>query len=71
MVNFYNIKIDNEYITADVWNEMNNKKEFIRAKLDGSYHSSSDDDIIKATWNIIIEYEKDGKLPEKTTVAWG
>lgn len=71
MVNFYNIRIDGDYIVAEAWNEMNNNRENIRAKLDGTYHSSSDSDIIKATWNIVIDYEKRHKLPDKTTVAWG
>lgn len=71
MVNFYDIKIEDGFITAEAWNETNNTRENIRAKLDGTYHSSSDTDIIKATWNLVIEYEKKHKLPEKTTVAWG
>lgn len=50
MVHFTNIVIKDGYIEADVWNESNGVREHIRAKLDGSYHSSSDGDIQKATW---------------------
>jgi hypothetical protein len=71
MVNFYNISIEGDFITARVWNETNNNREDIRAKLDGTYHSSKDTDIIKATWNLVIEYKEKHKLPKKTTVVWG
>lgn len=71
MVTFTNIRVVDGYIYANAWNEMNGIKESIKAKMDGSYHSSSDFEIIKATWNLVIKYEHNHKLPKKTTVAWG
>lgn len=71
MVTFTNIRIENGYIYANAWNEMNNIKENIKAKMDGSYQSSNDNDIIKATWNLVIEYEHNHRLPKKMTVTWG
>lgn len=71
MVNFTNIRVVDGYIYANAWNEMNGIKESIKAKMDGSYHSSNDNGIIKATWNLVIEYEDKHKLPKKMTVTWG
>ena len=71
MVTFYNIRLIDGYIYANAWNEMNGVIEDIKAKVDGTYHSSSDHDIIKATWSIVAEYVVNHKLPKKTTVAWG
>lgn len=71
MVYLKNIKLVNGYITAYATNEETGFSENIKAKIDGSYHSSSDTDIIKATWNIVVKYEKTGKIPKKAYVAWG
>lgn len=71
MVSLENISIKDGYMKAYATNEENGFSENIKAKIDGSYHSSSDTDIIKATWNIVVEYEKTGKIPKKVYVAWG
>jgi len=71
MVSLENISIKDGYMIAYANNEETGFSESIRAKMDGSYHSSSDTDIIKATWNIVVEYEKTGKMPKKAYVAWG
>ena len=71
MVSFNSIQVNNGMITAVAINETNNNIERISAKMDGTYHSSKDTDIIKATWNLVIEYEKNKKLPSSTTVCWG
>lgn len=71
MVVLTNIKTENGYITAHAINRLSGTAEDIKAKLDGTYHSSVDPDIVKATWNIVVEYEGTGKLPERAEVAWG
>lgn len=58
MVDLKNIKLVNGYITAYATNEETGFSENIKAKIDGSYHSSSDTDIIKATWNIVVKYQR-------------
>lgn len=72
MVSFYNIKIENGIFTATAVNEYTGNKEEISAKTDGSYHSSKDNDIVKATWGLIVKYEhsKRKKIPETDCVAW-
>lgn len=71
MVSFHNIQVNRGVITAIAINESNNNTEKISARMDGTYHSSSDTDIVKATWNLVIEYEKTRKLPGSTTICWG
>lgn len=71
MITFYNIKVVDGTLTALAVNEVNNTKENIVAKVDGSYHSSKNSDIVRATWGMIWEAKKNKKFPEKTTIAWG
>lgn len=71
MVTFYNIRIEDGMLKANVHNETNGNKESIIASIDGEYHSSEDKEIVKATWSIIAEYLEKNKLPKKTTVSWG
>lgn len=70
MVTFYNIRVEKGILTALVINEVTGNRESITAKIDGTYHSSKDRDIIKATWGLVVESQ--GKnFPEKTSIAWG
>lgn len=71
MVILTNIKAENGYITAHALNDLNNVEEDIMAKMDGTQHSSKDNDIVKATWSVVAEYKIKGSLPKKTAVAWG
>lgn len=71
MFTFYNIKVVNGVLTAIVLNESTGIKESITAKIDGTYHSSRDGDVIRATWGVVWEAKKNKKFPEKTTIAWG
>lgn len=71
MVTFTNIRIENGYIYATALDESTGFTEDIIAKLDGSYHSSSDYTIIKATWNVVIEYKKYKKIPKEMQIVWG
>lgn len=57
MVDFENIIVKDEVLTATATNLETNSNEDIVARLDGSFHSSSDWDIVKATWNIIGRYK--------------
>ena len=70
MITFYDIKVENGVLTALALNENTGTKENITAKLDGTYHSSNDSLIVKATWNLIVEYENKG-FPTAMSVAWG
>lgn len=69
MVDFENIIVKDEVLTATATNLETNSNEDIVARLDGSFHSSSDWDIVKATWNIIGRY-KGKKFPKETSVVW-
>lgn len=70
MVTFYDIKVNNGVLTALALNEATGTKESITANLDGTYHSSSDSLVLKATWSLVVEYEKKG-FPKEISVAWG
>lgn len=70
MVDFENICVENGVLTADAVNARYGIKEHITAKIDGSYHSSSDNEIVRATWNIVIEARKKKKYPSKTSIVW-
>lgn len=70
MVHFENICVKDGILTARATNLETNFTEQITVKLDGSYHSGSDSDIIKATWNIIGRY-KGKKFSKETGVSWG
>lgn len=59
MVDFENIVVKDGILTADAVNARYGIKEHITAKIDGSYHSSSDNEIVRATWNIVIEARKE------------
>lgn len=70
MVDFENIVVKDGVLTADAVNARYGIKEHITAKVDGSYHSSSDNEIVRATWNIVIEARKKKKYPNKTSIVW-
>lgn len=70
MVDFENICVKDGVLTADAVNARYGIKEHIIANIDGSYHSSSDNEIIRATWNIVIEARKKKKYPSKTSIVW-
>lgn len=70
MVDFENIVVKDGVLTADAVNARYCIKEHITAKVDGSYHSSSDNEIVRATWNIVIEARKKKKYPNKTSIVW-
>lgn len=71
MVIFYKIIVVNGVLTA-LAVKGNGEQERITAKVDGSYHSSKDEEIIRATWCLVLEArENNGKYPEKTSIAWG
>lgn len=70
MVTFYDIKVNNGVLTALALNEATGTTESITANLDGTYHSSSDSLVVKATWSLVVEYEKKG-FPKEISVAWG
>lgn len=70
MVDFENIVVKDGILTADAVNARYGIKEHITAKIDGSYHSSSDNEIVRATWNIVIEARKKKKYPNKTSIVW-
>ena len=55
MVDFENICVKDGVLTADAVNVRYGIKEHITAKIDGSCHSSSDNEIIKATWGVVLE----------------
>ena len=69
MVDFENIHVENGVLTADAVNARYGIKEHITANIDGSYHSSSDNEIVRATWNIVIEARKKKKYPSKTSIV--
>lgn len=69
MVDFENIIVKDEVLTATATNLETNSNEDIVARLNGSFHSSSDWDIVKATWNIIGRY-KGKEFPKETSVVW-
>lgn len=71
MVDFYNIKVENGILTALAVKATTGEKFDVKAKVDGSYHNCSDGEIKKATWCVVLEANKKGKYPEKTSVAWG
>lgn len=70
MVDFENICVENGILTADAVNARYGIKEHITANIDCSYHSSSDNEIVKATWGVVLEARKKKKYPSKTTIAW-
>lgn len=70
MVYFNDIKLENGIITAIAIDSSTGITETITASMDGTYHSSSNRWIIQATWNLISDYERDGKLPTKRNVYW-
>lgn len=70
MVTFYEIKVIDGVLTA-LAVKCNGEQERITAKTDGSYHSSKDGEIIRATWGLVWNASKKGKYPEKLTIAWG
>mgnify|MGYP000235213521 CR=1 FL=1 len=57
MVDFEDIVVKDEVLTATAINLDTSNKESIIARIDGSFHSGSDCDIVKATWNIIGRYK--------------
>ena len=70
MVDFENICVKDGVLTATATNlETNNKEDDIVARLDDSFHSSIDWDIVKATWNLVGRYNGK-KFPKKTSVVW-
>ena len=69
MVDFENICVKDGILTADAVNARYGIKEHIIANINGSYHSSSDNEIVKATWGVIFEARKKKKYPSKTTIA--
>lgn len=72
MVTFYEIKVEDGVLTALAVKDTNGKSERIEAKTDGSYHSSKDGEIIRATWGLVWQAKQNkGKYPEKLTIAWG
>lgn len=70
MVDFENICVENGILTATAINLETGNREDITARLDGSSHSSTDWDIVKATWNLVGRYNGK-KFPKKTSVVWG
>ena len=70
MIDFENIQVVDGVLTASAVNLETGNRESITAKLDGSFHSSTDWDIVKATWNVIGRY-KGKKFPKETSVVWG
>lgn len=70
MVDFENICVKDGVLTATATNLETNNKEDIVARLDGSFHSSIDWNIVKATWNVIGRY-KEKKFLKETSVVWG
>lgn len=58
MVDFENIHVENGVLTADAVNARYGIKEHITANIDGSYHSSSDNEIVKATWELFLKHER-------------
>lgn len=57
MVDFEDIVVKDEVLTATAINLDTSNKESIIARIDGSFRSGSDCDIVKATWNIIGRYK--------------
>lgn len=57
MVDFEDIVVKDEVLPATAINLDTSNKESIIARIDGSFHSGSDCDIVKATWNIIGRYK--------------
>lgn len=70
MVEFDNIEVIDGYIEADAYIETEGIREHIRAKIDGTYHSSQTRAILAGTANLISMYNKDNALPKKITIAW-
>lgn len=70
MVDFENICVENGILTATAINLETGNREDIIARLDGGSHSSTDWDIVKATWNVIGRY-KGKKFPKEASVVWG
>lgn len=70
MVEFDNIEVIDGYIEADAYIETEGIREHIRAKIDGTYHSSQTRAILAGTANLISMYNKDNELPKKITIAW-
>lgn len=76
MVLMSNIHCKDGILEADAYNEINGIRVHIVAKLDGSYiNYTTDSDIVKATWNIVVDYKdyisKGKKYPNEMPVAWG
>ena len=76
MVLMSNIHCKNGILEADAYNDINDIKAHVMAKLDGSYiNYTMDSDIVKATWNIVVDYKdyisKGKKYPNEIPVAWG
>lgn len=76
MVIFTNIVFTEENVEADAYNDQNGVKAHVVATLDGeNINFTGDSDIVKATWNIVVEHEdyvKKGKTyPSEIGVAWG
>ena len=69
MVDFEDIVVKDEVLTATAINLETGNKESIVVRVDGSFHSSSDWDIAKTTWNIIGRY-KGKRFPKETSVVW-
>ena len=70
MVDFDNIEVIDGYIEADAYVETEGIREHIRAKIDGTYHSSQTRAILAGAANLISMYNREGALPKKITIAW-
>ena len=66
MVIFNDIHIEDGVITAIVVDGLYDVTEVLNARLDGTYNSSLNPNIVKATNSLICEYFKIGILPKNT-----
>lgn len=64
MITFNNIEERDGVLTALVIDNTEGKSESITAKTDGSYHSSKDGVIVKATWELLKSVLTVGKKRE-------
>lgn len=76
MVNSEDIRYSSKWLYATASMIYEPKQIYsVKAKIDGSTYSIEpngySNDVIKAMWNLVVELEKKGKIPEKITVAWG
>lgn len=72
MVDFFDIVVENGIFRARAYNHETKQWYDVVAKIDGSYHNCNNGEVIRATWNIVVDAEDEGGVyPRRRTICWG